>query len=389
MVAGEMGLQLRATTPIDPATHDRRAGTSKEGTNSEVITDGSGSIPGPASRLMGGVQRAHSVHASLHAGVRDGRSATPNADLLVKSDVRTGSLDARRNSLDVSPYSNHPRPRRRLLQTLYEGRGTAGDALPREIIELYDGGLRLDSPVVFANFVSSVDGVVALPSVQASPSVISGKSEADRFVMGLLRASADVVLVGAGTVRAEPQHRWTPEFICPQLEGGFAGLRADLGLSAQPRLAVLTSRGDLEPGLPALDGALVITTARGAARLRDRGLSSATIVEAGDDVVDLGVLIERLRAEGRGAILSEGGPTVIGQLLERGLLDELFLTISPVAIGRTASQPRPGLVEGVDLLGDSPRAAELLSVRRHRSHLFVRYSFASAGREQTLMRPET
>jgi riboflavin biosynthesis pyrimidine reductase len=377
-------MQRRSRAGINPSTHEPRAGASTAELSSEVSTRRTGSIQGRTFRSMGGVRHTRSGRASPHADVPNGRRATPNANVLVKSDVRTGSFDARRGSLGVSPYPSLPGPRRQLLQTLYDVRGTAGGGLPREIIELYDGGLRLDSPVVFGNFVSSMDGVVALPSVHASPSVISGKSEADKFVMGLLRASADVVLVGAGTVRAEPQHRWTPEFICPQLEGGFARLRAGLGLSAQPRLAVLTSRGDLEPELPGLDGALVITTARGAARLRNRGLSSAAIMEAGEDVVDLNVLIERLRAEGHGAILSEGGPTVIGQLLERALLDELFLTISPVAIGRTASQPRPGLVEGVDLLRDGPRAAELLSVRRHRSHLFVRYSFVGPRREQRL-----
>jgi riboflavin biosynthesis pyrimidine reductase len=370
-------MRRRSRGGINPPTHERRAGAAKAELSSEASTKKTGSIRGRAFRSMGGLWHARSGRASPHADLPDGRRATSSANVLVKSDVRTGSFDARLGSLGVPRY-----PRRQLLQTLYDVRGTSGGGLPHEIIELYGGGLQLDSPVVFANFVSSVDGVVALPSVHASPSVISGKSEADRFVMGLLRASADVVLVGAGTVRAEPQHRWTPEFICPQLEGGFARLRAGLGLSAHPRLAVLTSRGDLEPELPALDGALVITTARGAARLRNRGLSSATIMEAGEDVVDLRVLIERLRVEGRGAILSEGGPTVIGQLLEHDLLDELFLTISPVAIGRTASQPRPGLVEGVDLLGDGPGAAELLSVRRHRSHLFVRYSFAGPRREQ-------
>ena len=369
---------------ISPASYDGRSGTSKAMLDPEENTGESGTIAGRALRVMERMRHACTGRAAPHTDVAGGRRTTANPNVPVKRDVRNGSFGARRPSSGMLPYSHDLRPRRQLLQKLYEVPGTAGVDLPREIVELYDGGLRLDSPVVFANFVSSLDGVVALPSIQASPSVISGKSEADRFVMGVLRASADVVLVGAGTVRAEPQHRWTPEFVCPQLEGGFARLRASLGLSAQPRLAVVSARGELEPGLPALDGAFVITTARGAARLRDRGLSTATIVEAGEEVVDLKVLIERLQEEGHGAILSEGGPTVIGQLLDGGLLDELFLTISPVVIGRTASQPRPGLVEGVDLLGEGPRAAELWSVRRHRSHLFVRYSFAGARREQRL-----
>ena len=111
------------------------------------------------------------------------------------------------------------------LERLYAVPGPAEDALPPGLAQLYDGGLRLAGSRVFANFVSSIDGVVALPSVDASPSVISRKSEADRFVMGLLRASADVVMVGAGTLRAEPEHRWTPEFINPQAADDYRRLR--------------------------------------------------------------------------------------------------------------------------------------------------------------------
>jgi hypothetical protein len=104
----------------------------------------------------------------------------------------------------------------KLLERLYAAPGLAVHGLLSGLAHLYDGDLRFDSPRVYANFVSSIDGVVALPSVDASPSVISRKSDADRFVMGILRACADVVLVGAGTVRAEPDHRWTPEFVYPR-----------------------------------------------------------------------------------------------------------------------------------------------------------------------------
>src|SRR5918998_1113636 len=104
----------------------------------------------------------------------------------------------------------------KLLEKLYAVPGPATKGLPSRLAELYDGHLRFGGPRVYANFVTSIDGVVALPSVNASPSLISAKSEADRFVMGLLRAFADVVLVGAGTLRAEPEHRWTPEFVYPQ-----------------------------------------------------------------------------------------------------------------------------------------------------------------------------
>jgi hypothetical protein len=80
-------------------------------------------------------------------------------------------------------------------------------------------------------------------------------------------------------------------------------------------------------------------------------------------------------------ILSEGGPTVIGQLLDLHLLEDLFLTISPVVMGRTSSDARLGLGEGVDLL-NKDLSAEVLSVHRHRSHLFLRYSVAFVSRNE-------
>jgi riboflavin biosynthesis pyrimidine reductase len=266
----------------------------------------------------------------------------------------------------------------RLLERHYSAPGLVTQALPPRLAQLYDGDLGFRPPCLYVNFVSSIDGVVALPSVKASPSLISGKNEADRFVMGLLRACADVVLVGAGTLRAEPDHLWTPEFIYPQGEDDYARLRAALGLTPKPEFAVLTLRGDLDPETRALPGATIVTTPEGARRLEDNGPFPATILEVRDGGhLDLRGVVHALRSRGMRTILSEGGPTVIGQLLELGLVDELFLTISPVLMGRTRSEVRPGLAEGVDLLHQGAPAAEVLSLHRHGSHLFVRYSLAS------------
>ena len=264
----------------------------------------------------------------------------------------------------------------RLLERLFEPAPPVVDDFPTALERLYDGVLRFATPRLFANFVSSIDGVVAIPSVAASPSVISGRSEGDRFVMGLLRASADVVLVGASTVRAEPEHRWTPEFVYPQASPDFARLREAVGMGTEPRLAVVTG-GNLEPTIPALEGALIVTTTAGAGRLGTDLPSGAELVVAGDtDHVDLTGVVMELHTRGYERILSEGGPTVVGQLLERALVDELFVTISPVLLGRTQVEDRPGLVEGADLLGIDAPPTEVVSVRRHRSHLFVRYSLA-------------
>jgi riboflavin biosynthesis pyrimidine reductase len=266
----------------------------------------------------------------------------------------------------------------KLLQRLFEPASPQVADFPPALERLYDGVLRFDTPRLFANFVSSIDGVVAVPSVDASPSVISGHSEGDRFVMGLLRASADVVLVGASTVRAEPEHRWTSEFVYPQAASDFARLRDVLGLGREPRLAVVTAGGNLDPSIPALERALIVTTRAGARRVGSDLPSGAELLVAGcADHVDLTDVVAELRARGHERVLSEGGPTVVGQLMERGLVDELFLTISPVLLGRTQAEGRPGLVEGADLLGIDAPPAEVISVRKHRSHLFLRYSLAA------------
>ena len=102
---------------------------------------------------------------------------------------------------------------------------------------------------------------------------------------------------------------------------------------------------------------------------------SATEVVAvnGGDSVDLRLGLEALRERGHALILSEGGPTIFGALVAAGLVDELFLTVSPLLAGR-AGKPRPALVEGIELLPEIVRRARVLSVRRHDDHLFLRYA---------------
>jgi riboflavin biosynthesis pyrimidine reductase len=90
------------------------------------------------------------------------------------------------------------------------------------------------------------------------------------------------------------------------------------------------------------------------------------------DTVDLAAAIAVLRERGCAAILSEGGPTLFGRLVASRLVDELFLTVSPLLAGRAATE-RLGLVEGVELLPQTRMAGRLRSVRSHGSHLFLRY----------------
>jgi riboflavin biosynthesis pyrimidine reductase len=90
------------------------------------------------------------------------------------------------------------------------------------------------------------------------------------------------------------------------------------------------------------------------------------------DSVDLAVAVEVLRDRECAVILSEGGPTLFGQLLASRLVDELFLTVSPLLAGRAAAA-RLGLVEGLELVPETRVAGRLRSVRTHGSHLFLRY----------------
>lgn len=243
-------------------------------------------------------------------------------------------------------------------------------ALPAALAELYGGGLELAENRLHANFVSSLDGVVALPG-QPSGALISGRSPADRFLLGLLRALADAVVVGAGTLRAEPGHLWTPAYVMPRLRDAFAALgRGD------PRLVIVSETGDLDPAERAMQrGALVLTTDAGAAALRDRLPRTCRLESLGAGPLDGQAILAAVRAEGHRRLLTEGGPRLLATFVAGGVLNELFLTLSPLLAGRRANDGRFGLLEGVHLLPEKVLWARILSIRAHGAHLFLRYRF--------------
>ncbi len=247
--------------------------------------------------------------------------------------------------------------------------------MPEELRLLYGGGLGFGGPAVFANFVQTVDGVVSIPNVEASNALIADGSEADRFLMGLLRACASAVLVGPGTMTASPQGTWRPERVYPAAAEAFADLRHRLGLGERPTVACVTSGRRFDSSHPVLaEGAVVLTTEDAAERLRASVPAATEVVTVnGGDSVDLRLGLEALRERGHELILSEGGPPIFGRLVADGLVDELFLTISPLFAGRDESH-RPALVEGVELLPEVVRRARVLSVRRSDDHVFLRYA---------------
>lgn len=258
------------------------------------------------------------------------------------------------------------------FEVLYEA-DLPSYALPADLAALY-GRLGFTSPVLYSNFVASLDGVVTLGSVPSAGSVISGKYPADRLAMGLLRACADAVMIGAGTLRATPGHLWTPGHVFPDLAGSFAELRRSLGRTADPLLVLITASGEIDASHPAVaKGALVVTTRDGARAVGGRLPATCEIVALGEGKsLDMAEAIGELHRRGLNVILTEGGPHLVGQLIERGLLDELFLTGSPVLAGR-GEEKRLGMVEGVELLPKNGAWTELVSVRRHGDYLFTRH----------------
>jgi riboflavin biosynthesis pyrimidine reductase len=259
------------------------------------------------------------------------------------------------------------------LELLWERDGLPQQELPDELRAFYAGELGFGDQCVYANFVETLDGVVAIPELERSNALVADDSEDDKFLMGLLRAFADVVLIGSGTLLASPKGRWRPAGVYPAAKEAFAELRKRLGKAEHPAVAVVTTGASLDVTHPVLADAVVLTTVRGAAKLE--GLVPNLVAVTDGDSVDLRVALELLRSQGHSLVLSEAGPTTFGALLAGGLVDELFFTVSPVFAGRLGSGRRLGLVEGVELLPQARVSPRLLSLRRAGEHLFVRYTF--------------
>lgn len=274
------------------------------------------------------------------------------------------------------------------LEPLYSAPRGAPIALPGPLGALY-GGLdlplrRADRPAIIGNFVSSLDGVVALntPGVRTGGGEISGFNKHDRMVMGILRAIAGAVVVGAGTLRAVPNHRWLADYIYPPLAGAYQELRASLGLGEPPLTVIVSARGELDLTWPVFTSpdapALIITSASGALRLSGSTLPPSTrlMVVEGEEHVSSAAVLEAVNDQRAcDIILTEGGPTLMSDFLAEGLLDELFLTLAPQVVGRTEANPRPGFVDGYLFAPDHPTWSTLLDIRRAGSHLFLRYGF--------------
>lgn len=207
------------------------------------------------------------------------------------------------------------------------------------------------------NFVSSLDGAATH----------NGRSDglgdtADRRIFDLLRYEADVVLVGAGTLRDEGY-------------GGFrvsdqaVSWRTDAGLPPHPILATVSGSLSLDPASPLFADApvrpIVYTVASAPADRRAALDRVADVVEVGETDVDFVRLREDLASRGLHRIHSEGGPGVFGSLLVAGAVDALHLTLAPSVESGDARRITHGPL--------APTGAQLASVLRSGDELLLHY----------------
>jgi riboflavin biosynthesis pyrimidine reductase len=239
-------------------------------------------------------------------------------------------------------------------------------------------------PYVFSNFVSTMDGVVSL-SVKghASGGDISGFSEQDRMVMGLLRAVADIVIIGTGTLGADSRQVWTADAVFPALADEYRQLREALGKSEAPLNVVVSGSADIDLRLPVFSSgkvpALIVTTTAGAKRLRTRRVPDSVEIRAARSTAGIiqarAILGEVCRVNPGKLILVEGGPRLLGDFYAAGLVDEQFLTLAPQIAGRELGDRRLSLVIGKTFAPREPLWGTLTDLRRGSSHLFLRYAF--------------
>lgn len=174
---------------------------------------------------------------------------------------------------------------------------------------------------VRAAMVSSADGAA---TVAGRVGPLTGP--ADQRMLHILRALSDVILVGAGTIRAEG---YGGELI----PDDWQRYRKARGWEAHPRLAVLSGRLDMDFDGPPFDGSpdwpVLVTTGSAPASRRRRADAVADVVVAGTERVDLPAAVEGLHARGLRHVLCEGGPTVLAQMFAARMVDELCLTVAP------------------------------------------------------------
>lgn len=220
-------------------------------------------------------------------------------------------------------------------------------------------------PWLRVNFVTSLDGAVA--DTAGYSAGLSGT--ADKKVFGLLRMQCDALLVGAGTLRHEGYGALT-------LDAGRRRWRLANGLAEHPTQLIVSRSLDLDPAAEVFTKAPVrpmVLTADASPPQRRRALAEvADVLVTGDTDVDLAAALDILHRTGRGQILCEGGPQVLGALTAADLVDELCLTVTPMLIG-----PGPGRIIAGPATPD-PRRLALRHVLTGDGMLLLRYTRSSS-----------
>ena len=215
-------------------------------------------------------------------------------------------------------------------------------------------------PWVYSNFVQSLDGITTLLGKHGSGGDIS-QSRDDRWLMDLLRANADGIVTGMNTLLEEQRLRGPQSrgIIFQVADPALRELRTKLGKSRERNIFV-TRAADLDLSRhKVFDGdvvdAAILTSPAGAERLRAQNIHShIVVIAAGNkEELDLRLGICKLREElGVQYLLCEGGPTLYGSLARADLVDEKFMTVSPIEVGqavppeqeRLATEPSTGIL---------------------------------------------
>lgn len=205
---------------------------------------------------------------------------------------------------------------------------SADDIADDELADLYEYP-EFENSWVRANFVVSIDGAV---TTNGSSGGLT--TPLDQRILKLLRDLADVVLVGASTIRVE-------DYIGIRTSEAGRQRRVMRGLSTVAPLAVVSGRADIDPDSRLLTNTSVppiILTSTDAPATAKRNLAAAgaEVIELGPNPIDVGAIIESLQSLGLRRILCEGGPTLTGQLAAGQVLDEICVTTVPKMVCGTA-----------------------------------------------------
>jgi riboflavin biosynthesis pyrimidine reductase len=243
-------------------------------------------------------------------------------------------------------------------------------------------------PWIYANFVQTIDGIISLLGNQSSGADICGLPE-DRWLMDLLRAHADAVMLGMGTLRAE-QRLGRPRPRGPVfriMDTGMQQLRSKLRRGRERNILV-TSQADFQMSdFAVFDGehvdVTVLTTPAGARKLHAQQPRHPAVdilaVGPAQDICDPGIdlreavalLTKRYQI---GYLLFEGGPSLYSSMLTAGLIDEKFVTVSPIEVGRLSPQgPRPSPLPNVGFTRDEAPSWQWLSCRKVADYQFHRF----------------